>query len=222
MGIRERALDWVGSRVRDLGFEVRRLQAAPPAPVAELDVPAGILGANYGCGSKLVPGLAEPGPRRADRGSAAAPFVPVDLAGRHPFRASSFRRGYAEDFLEHLSQAQSIAFLSEAQRTLEPGGVLRLSFPGLEGVLRKHYRPGGFEAVAAGQWEAYEKWGHVHFYSREEIRLVATHVGFQAVDFRAFGESPDAALAVMDTRSDQGEVNTIVELTKLRRGSVPA
>jgi predicted SAM-dependent methyltransferase len=214
MGFRERVLNWVGSRVRDLGFEVRRLQAPPHAPAGDLDVPAGILGANYGCGSKLVPGWLNLDLGAPIAGSASAPFLAVNLASHHPFRAASFRRGYAEDFLEHLSQAQSLAFLSEAHRTLEPGGVLRLSFPGLEGVLRTHYRPGGFEAVAAGQWEAYDKWGHVHFYSREELRLVATHVGFRAVEFRAFRESPDPTLAAMDTRSDQADVNTIVELTK--------
>jgi SAM-dependent methyltransferase len=90
-------------------------------------------------------------------------FLAVDLTQRHPFADASFDLGYAEDFLEHLSQAQSLIFLSEAYRTLRSGGVLRLSFPGLEGVLRKHYLGGSAAALAHPQRDAYESWGHVHF-----------------------------------------------------------
>ena len=72
-------------------------------------------------------------------------FHRMDLTGPHPFPDEFFDYGFSEDFIEHLTQEQSLRFLIEARRTLRPGGVLRLTFPGLEGVLRHHYVPPSYE-----------------------------------------------------------------------------
>jgi predicted SAM-dependent methyltransferase len=58
----------------------------------------------------------------------------LDLTAPHPFPDACFQWGYSEDFLEHLTQAESMVSLCEAHRTFRTGGVLRLSFPGLAGV----------------------------------------------------------------------------------------
>jgi predicted SAM-dependent methyltransferase len=146
--------------------------------------------------------------------NAAANFVQADLTEKHPFPDACFRFGYGEDFLEHLDQEQSIRFLLEAHRTLRAGGVLRLSFPGLEGVLAKHYSPPTMDNARLAHIEAYDAYGHKHFYSREELRVVARHVGFREVGFSDYGQSPHAELRGLDQRPDQAGLNTYAELVK--------
>lgn len=142
----------------------------------------------------------------------AANYLKTDLTERHPFPDGWFRCGFAEDFLEHLHQEQSLRFLVEVHRTLEPGGVLRLSFPGLEGVLRKHYSPPTLSSARLASTEAYSMWGHHHFYSRNELEIVARHIRFSVVRDVSFGQSQNSALRNLDSRADP--VNTIVELVK--------
>jgi predicted SAM-dependent methyltransferase len=183
--------------------------------IATQPVPEGIRGIHYGCGSNIEPEWLNLDIRQPREGvGAGLHFFAVDLSRGHPFADASFDLGYAEDFVEHLSQADSLVFLTEAHRTLRPGGVLRLSFPGLEGVLRKHYVGRSIDALAQAQQDAYDNWGHIHFYSREELSLVASHLGFRKIEFLSFRESSRPELARMDTRSDQADLNTYAELTK--------
>lgn len=141
-------------------------------------------------------------------------YYSVDLAAKHPFPDNHFEFGFAEDFLEHLQQVDSIIFLSECYRTLKKGGVLRLAFPGLEGVLAKHYPTSDYETVVVAKEEAYTTWGHIHFYSQEELTTVAKHIGFSEVNFMQFGVSNFAELTGRETRDAQSGLNTYVELTK--------
>lgn len=138
----------------------------------------------------------------------------ADLTREHPFPEGHFRFGYAEDFLEHLSQAESLVFLSECYRTLRPGGVLRLSFPGLRGVLDFCFKTTVHQEVLQGVHDAYTVWSHEHFYCEETIELVARHLGFSEVAHRAYGESPHPELAGLETRPNQTFFNLFVELTK--------
>jgi predicted SAM-dependent methyltransferase len=150
-----------------------------------------------------------------DIGENPAPnYLQADLTEAHPFQDACFRFGFAEDFLEHLDQEQSMRFLMEAHRTLRPGGVLRLSFPGLEGVLTKHYTPPTTRSAEFARIDAYEAHGHKHFYSRDELRLVARHVGFQETRFVEYGKSEHPELCGLDQRAAQIGLNTYVELMK--------
>ena len=141
-------------------------------------------------------------------------YAQANLAEKHNFPDDFFRLGFAEDFLEHLDQADSLVFLSECFRTFRKGGILRLSFPGLEGVLKKHYRTSGFAGSYEGKIEAYTLFDHLHFYSRDEISLVATHAGFTSVEFVEYRKSRTPELENLDTRVNQIGLNTYVELTK--------
>jgi len=87
-----------------------------------------------------------------------AQIIRCELVGEHPFPSNHFRFGFAEDFLEHLDQAESLIFLSEACRCLQSTGVLRLSFPGLSGVLSRHYRSSDFQGSHTGIVEAFQTW----------------------------------------------------------------
>ena len=105
-------------------------------------------------------------------------------------------------------------FLAEVHRCLRVGGVLRLSFPGLRGVLKKHYRSGGYEGAALGREEAFTPYGHEHFYCEESLELVAKHLGFADVAFVKYGESKHAELGNLEHRAGQQGLNIYAELTK--------
>jgi predicted SAM-dependent methyltransferase len=165
---------------------------------------------NYGCGENIIDGWLN-----IDlHDSTAQGYMRVNLLEKHPFEDNSVLFGFSEDMLEHLNQAESIFFLSEIYRTLAPGGVVRLSFPGLEGVLQKHYTPPTEKRVREGEFEAYSFWDHIHFYSREELRTVAAHLGFKTINFFDYGKSDYPELSNRDTREHQIGLNTHAELIK--------
>lgn len=175
---------------------------------------------HYGCGLNVWPGWLN-----VDRMDASFPagevssadidqIMRVDLVEAHPFPDAHFHFGYAEDFLEHLSQAESLVFLSECRRTFALGGVLRLSFPGLQGVLDRHF--GGFthEEALRGVHEAYTMWRHQHFYCLGSLEIVALHLGFRSVQACSYGASSHDVLRGLETRPDQADLNLVVELTR--------
>jgi predicted SAM-dependent methyltransferase len=174
----------------------------------------GVDKAHYGCGPRLfgegwvnldrVP--SSPDPDKV--------YLSVDLVSKLPFPSDFFSFAFAEDFLEHLDQAESMIFLAEAFRTLKPDGILRLSFPGLRGVLKKHYRSSDYEGAAAGQQEAYTEWEHKHFYCEESLTLVARHIGFSEVQYLTYGESKYKELCDLDYRDSQKNLNIYAELKK--------
>lgn len=170
---------------------------------------------HYGCGRKLLSnGWVNVDSLTSNPTEESTLYIPVNLTSKHPFNANSFKCGFAEDFLEHLDQAESMIFLSEAWRTLQKGGVLRLSFPGLVGVLNKHYRSSDYEGANLGRHEAYTSWGHKHFYSLESLTTVGKHIGFSKVEGVKYGESQYPDLCGLDSRPDQQDINLYAELTK--------
>ena len=177
-----------------------------PAISIELEYPK----IHYGCGGTLLEGWLN-----IDLGDMDIPgYKKVNLLNKHPFIDDSVHFGFAEDVLEHFTQAESIFFLCEVYRTLIPGGVLRLSFPGLEGVLLKHYSPATEERINEGEFEAYHFWDHLHFYSKAELSLVATHIGFREVNFVEFAQSKYPELCNLDSRFEQKNLNIYAELVK--------
>lgn len=182
-------------------------ELAYPKPAAASPVPIKV---HYGCGPHILPGwvnvdLFEHGREGCLR---------VDLLERHPFADNSVAFGFSQDMLEHFTQGESLFFLAEACRTLRKGGVLRLSFPSLEGVLKRHYSPATETRVNQGEFEAYHFWDHKHFYSRETFKRVAEHLGYTKVTFKDFGESAHQELCGLDRRPDQQDLNIYVELEK--------
>jgi predicted SAM-dependent methyltransferase len=104
----------------------------PSAPLDEVMAPP----IHYACGRNLIPGwLNVDGfdstyPEGAVDPQLARQIFRCDLAAPHPFPDQSFEWGHSEDFLEHLDQAESFAFLCEVYRTFRPSGVVRISAPG--------------------------------------------------------------------------------------------
>ncbi len=174
----------------------------------------GVEKAHYGCGPNLFDGGWVNLDLRAGCSDNTKLYLPMNLVSKHPFPSDFFRFGFAEDFLEHLDQSESLIFLSEVFRCLQPGGVLRLSFPGLRGVLRRHYRSSDYEGAIMGQKEAYTNWGHKHFFCEEGLETVAKHIGFCEIAFVDYGISGYQDLCSLDTRPDQRDLNIYAELTK--------
>jgi predicted SAM-dependent methyltransferase len=200
---------YVYAEGRGLWLKVGASARPADAPASALDAETAAK-VNYGCGETILPGWLNVDLYESPRPE----YRRVDLLEKHPFPSGSVRFAFAEDFLEHLTQAESIFFLGELYRTLAPSAVARLSFPGLEGVLAKHYTPPSETRLRQGEFEAYAFWDHVHFYALEELRLVALHLGFREVKSVAYGESEHPELRGLDTRAHQIGLNTCVELTK--------
>jgi predicted SAM-dependent methyltransferase len=212
---------------RILGYEIRRIAANPNGQVIDKTIfpeqpdeyfkklkKMGVDKAHYGCGPKLF----GDGWANIDFVSSGIDptkvYIRTNLASKHPFPSDFFKFSFAEDFIEHLDQSDSLVFLAEAFRTLQPGGILRLSFPGLRGVLRRHYKSIDYAGISAGKQDAYNHWGHKHFYCEESLSIVAHHIGFSEIEFVDYGESIFTELRNLDTRSNQKDLNIYVELRK--------
>ena len=177
---------------------------------------------HYGCGSNVLQGWLNVDcfdscfPWETVPPEVRSKIVPLDLVGRHPHADNHFRFGFSEHLLEHLDQAESLVFLSECFRTFSRGGVLRLAFPGLRGVLRRHYRSSDFDGALLGRHEAYTMWSHKHFYCEESLSLVATHIGFSRATVvpTSVSEHPELRNLELRNKPEQSAFNLVMELTK--------
>ncbi|MDD4347877.1 MAG: hypothetical protein PHF70_02120 [Opitutales bacterium] len=137
----------------------------------------------------------------------------LDLTGRHPFPDNFFKYGYSEDFLEHIDQADLIAFLSECFRTFRPGGILRLSTPELDEVLRTYLGSPDWDGSEQVREGAYQRWWHKHFLCFGELDVIARGIGWSNVRRCQYGKSSVPELC-QETRPDQANHNLVVELVK--------
>jgi len=201
---------------RKLGYEIvktKKPEKDDTHEAQDMELPCGeIKKIHYGCGPKYLEGWVNVDLNAQDRPTYFS--VSADLTKRHPFSKDQFEFGFAEDFIEHLGQAEQILFLYEVYRTLKKGGVLRLSFPGLEGVLRKHFPDSTYKTATLAKKEAYEMWGHTHFPSFCELEMICKTIGFREVNRVGYGTSAYKELKNIDTREDQIGLNTYVEIIK--------
>jgi predicted SAM-dependent methyltransferase len=105
---------------------------------------------------------------------------------------------YGEHFLEHLDLDQAIKFLVSAGKSLAPGGVLRLTTPNLEWVMRSHYR---FASDATSCLvdtlrtnRAFHGWGHKFLYSKAMVTSLFSAIGYEEVNFHGYGQSAHGSL----------------------------
>lgn len=208
--------------IRLSGYDIQKIQHSPALTGTNEICPlaAGLTRIQYACGPKLLNNWVNvdsyPARTMKERFGMTPEYVycQADLRRRQPFPDNSFNYAFAEDFIEHLSQGDSIIFLSECARVLKKGGVLRLSFPGLAGVLQRHFSAAGYSEFCKGIQDAYLHYEHIHFYSREELELVAGHLGYSRIQFVAFRSSEHEALRGLETRDNQQDLNIYAELTK--------
>lgn len=140
--------------------------------------------------------------------------VHLDLLQPHPFPDCSFRYAYCEDFIEHVDQKSSLRFLVEVYRTLAPGGIFRLSTPSFENVLLRHFNRADAKAVERGIADAFDPWGHMHFYSHATLKAAARALGFVNYTECEYRVSSHTRLANLETRSEQIGLNLYAEMFK--------
>ena len=106
---------------------------------------------NLGCGSRRHPAWTN-----ADLVPAGPDVIACDLRRPLPFATGSFRAVYAAHVLEHLEPAEGRRLVAEVFRLLEPGGVVRIVVPDLEGIARAYLASldrADAEATPDARWE---------------------------------------------------------------------
>jgi SAM-dependent methyltransferase len=142
------------------------------------------------------------GPERyeAHRAGAFRSLRYLDVTRRFRFPSETFECVYASHLLEHLDRDVAEKCLREVHRVLQPGGVLRLAVPDLDGVVSQ-YDPGDPDAFLDGLFEGHSERrsrasGHRWHYNGRSLRALLERVGFRDIERRGYreGRCPDLDL----------------------------
>jgi len=126
-----------------------------------------------------------------------------DVTEGLPFDQARFI--FAEHFIEHLPFDIALRFLRECRRVLVETGVLRLSTPSLDWVLRSHYDPSRWQSTAEPirdcLWlnKAFRGWGHCFLYNLDTLAQLLSAAGFAFVTAQEYGRSQFSALAGLES-----------------------
>lgn len=132
--------------------------------------------------------------------------VETDISKPLPFETGSARYILAEHVIEHVTFRQGLAFLQSCWRVLEPGGVLRLSFPDItreipleeyKSLLYSH----GAKNIHSQEdiWLAVlTNWGHQACWSKAAAMRILLAVGFEKVAAEMYGRSSHSHLNLID------------------------
>jgi predicted SAM-dependent methyltransferase len=146
-------------------------------------------------------------------------FIQHAVPEPFPIEPESLAWAFAEDFIEHVTLEDGIAWLAEMHRLLVPGGLVRVITPDLRKYMAGYADPSDpFMAQHASALEShfpdpaqlarpafivnkiFYGWGHKWIYDLEELRHAAVAAGFapEAVEERAFREGRVPELAAFD------------------------
>ena len=151
----------------------------------------------------------------------------LDVRGGLPFDDASATYVYAEHFIEHLPQADGLAFLRECRRVLKDNGILRLSTPSLDWVWATQYHLGTWgaesEAIRDCFWinRGFYGWGHQFLYNFPTLRSMLKLAGFADVVQHPYGASDHEDLRGLEkheTYHDTPELPHIVIVEASGRG----
>jgi SAM-dependent methyltransferase len=126
-----------------------------------------------------------------------------DVTEGLPFDEAQFI--FAEHFIEHLPFDAALQFLRECRRVLLDNGVLRLSTPNLDWVLRSHYDPSRWQSTAEPirdcLWlnKAFRGWGHCFLYNLDTLAQLLSAAGFAFVTAQKYGCSQFSVLAGLES-----------------------
>ena len=126
----------------------------------------------------------------------------ADVAAGIPFR--NVRHIFAEHFIEHLGYAEAAQFVTACREALGDDGVLRLSTPNLDWVVRTSYPVGRdrtdderlHDCFALNR--AFRAWGHQFLYTFAALQALLDNAGFASVRAVRYGESDLPELAGLE------------------------
>lgn len=144
-----------------------------------------------------------------------------DLTKPLPFEDNSVEYIFNEHFIEHLTYYQGKKFLEECYRVLIPEGVLRISTPNLDWLVKCYienrtdeWQNVGWSPLTECQLmnEGLRLWGHQYVYNETELSTLVKSVGFTNVISEGYRISKFEDLKNLETRPFHNEV--ILESTK--------
>jgi predicted SAM-dependent methyltransferase len=145
----------------------------------------------------------------------------LDASRPWPLRDGSARAVRAEHMLEHLTWEGAETCVREMYRVLEPGGVVRICTPDLEGIARAYlerdphvlevHREHGYDAPT---WSHLPNnylrlWGHRHVFDLDSLRAVLELAGFTEIERTGFNRSRHRVLDGTDSH-DPGDLEPLV------------
>jgi hypothetical protein len=191
----------LGRRIRSAlrGFRVPETfesaaydDAAERARLAARAAQGAPLRLHLGCGPRVIAGWVnidlayQPSENPPLGEGEAAPgtaedFYAIDVTRGIPLPDACVEAVFHEDFLEHLSQRDAVAFLAEARRVLVAGGIHRVNSPNLAASMREH---SDFARGRAGTYvDEWDRWHHLNIFTPGYLEEVALMVGYTSVDF---------------------------------------
>ncbi len=188
-----------------------------------LMMPSSFKGLHLGCGSNLLPGWLN-----TDKSRTPGAYI-LDASQRYPVNDETFDFVFAEHLFEHLSYEEGKHMLAECFRVLKKGGILRLSLPLLEFLVKlyenplspssqryalwslQHYAPQQY-ADFANQGKPVpvslvvnnfmHSWGHRMLYGRATLCAMLQKAGFAEVRECAIGQSLNSNLRGLERHDD--------------------
>ena len=181
------------------------------------------LGADY---VQVRSGSSVTEPGRIYRLDGASYFIALDISEKLPFEDECFEWAYSEHLIEHVSLDVGVEWLTEVRRTLEPGGLLRVTTPDLRKYASDYLNGDSFfaehrqrisgmirHAPAMPQRPAFMLnqifwyYGHRWIYDADELRFALSEAGFDmsAVRECSFRHGNRDDVAMLDTvvRNDE-------------------
>ncbi|MEI2418875.1 hypothetical protein V6O07_01260 [Arthrospira platensis SPKY2] len=141
----------------------------------------------------------------------------MDVTKEWPFQDIEFV--YGEHFLEHLPLDGAVNFLVSSGNSLKQDGIIRLTTPNLEWVVRNQYPTddNSYEAKIDGTFtinRAFHGWGHQFLYSQEFLHNLLEQLGYEKIKFFDYGISDTPDLSYLEChgkfREKDGIANLIV------------
>ena len=138
---------------------------------------------HIGCGPRVLPGwvnidlLAYPPFAPGTRED----FFAIDVTRGIPLPDGCAEVVFHEDFVEHISQRDTVGFLAETRRVLTDGAVHRVNSPNLASSMRDHSDfTQGLAGTYTGEWD---RWNHLNLLTPRYLEELALMVGYSRVEF---------------------------------------
>lgn len=158
---------------------------------------------HLGCGNNILDGWSNIDVARGPS------IIRCDLSRALPVAKGTIEFIYSEHFIEHLTRPRGLLFLKMCHEALKPGGILRISTPDLQKLMRE-YLKGQVDEWQNVSWapsspcamvnEGLRLWGHQYVYDENELRGALETAGFVNIRRMAWRQSDHETLRNLECR----------------------